>query len=74
MTDDAPLWDPHAPTSAGPEPTPVVDPSEATWRQPPGSAASSFDEFAAQQKPEVLVGGAFAGGLLAALVLKRFGR
>lgn len=25
-------------------------------------------------KPEVLIGGAFAGGFLAALVLKRFGR
>ena len=25
-------------------------------------------------RPEVLIGGAFAGGLLAAMILKRFGR
>lgn len=73
--------DPHAPTSAGPspwatgpEPTPVVDPSEASWKQPPGTAAGGSGDAAGQQKPEVLVGGAFAGGFLAALILKRLGR
>ena len=65
--------DPHAPTSAGPapEPTPVVPPSEATYATPAGSP---FSAPAAQDKPEVLVGAAFAGGLVGAMILKRLTR
>ena len=69
--------DPHAPTNAGPdpqeaaatepEPTPVVPPSEADWRTPPGSAAPAQT---AGGRPEVEVGMAFAGGVAAALLLK----
>lgn len=78
--------DPHAPTSAGPDPasdwtvsadpTPVVNPSEASWRQPPGSAMLDGAEAGAPDapKPEVLLGAAFAGGLLAGVVLKRLTR
>ena len=69
--------DPHAPTSAGPEPeavpvaepTPTVPPSEADWRTPPGTAAPSGGAQAGD-RPEVQVGMAFAGGLAAALLLK----
>jgi ElaB/YqjD/DUF883 family membrane-anchored ribosome-binding protein len=101
----------HASTSAAPEPTPVVGPSEATAAQPAGSAAGDGSEGGvgakasqaagqaqekatqvagqAQQKasevagqaqqltserPEVLVGAAFAGGFVAAMILKRLGR
>jgi ElaB/YqjD/DUF883 family membrane-anchored ribosome-binding protein len=102
----------HASTSAGPEPTPVVGPSEATATQPAGSAASGdgseggvgakasqaagqaqqkATEVAGQaqekatqvagqaqeltsERPEILVGAAFAGGFVAAMILKRLGR
>jgi len=57
--------DPHTPTSAGPSP----------YAQP----ASSFDGpssavASASEKPEVLIGAAFAGGLITAMLLKRLGR
>jgi hypothetical protein len=47
----------------------------------PTETTSSADHASAQgpaplptDRPEVLIGGAFAGGLLAAMILKRFGR
>ncbi len=57
--------DPHTPTSAGPSPS----------TQPTSSfdGASSAVSSAAE-KPEVLVGAAFAGGLITAMLLKRLGR
>ena len=58
--------DVHAPTSAGPE----ADKSP-TFEQPPAAAPA---EVGVQERPEVQVGIAFAGGLLAALILKRLGR
>jgi hypothetical protein len=63
--------DPHAPTNAGPapEPTPVVGPSDATWTQPAGSAATGASA-PVDEHPEKLVGAAFAGGLGVALFLK----
>ena len=53
----------HSPTSAGPVPPPT------TSFDPPSSSAAS-----AAERPEVLVGAAFAGGLITAMLLKRLGR
>jgi hypothetical protein len=54
--------DPHRPTTAGPTPpTASFDGAVA--------AASS-----ATEKPEVLIGAAFAGGFVTAMLLKRLGR
>jgi hypothetical protein len=81
--------DPHTPTSAGPtpekltaeagatapQPTPTVPASEASWSRPPGTAAAEgAAETPMADRPEVLVGAAFAGGLVAAQILKRLGR
>ncbi|MCW2957622.1 MAG: hypothetical protein JWP18_425 [Solirubrobacterales bacterium] len=62
-----------------PEPTPTVSAAEASWSRPAGSAAPppvsappSGDALA--DRPEVLVGAAFAGGLVVAMILKRLGR
>ncbi|MBA3329176.1 MAG: hypothetical protein H0T43_12835 [Solirubrobacterales bacterium] len=42
--------------------------------RPPGSAMPSADGAAdTAQRPEVLAGAAFAGGLVAAMILKRLG-
>jgi hypothetical protein len=54
----------HSPTNAGPDP----DPAPA-WSVP---AAAAPD--AEQGHPEAILGAAFAGGLIAALVLRRLGR
>jgi hypothetical protein len=79
----------HAPTSAGPAPPPVAGPPGATVAPPTDTAATSDGEGglgakasqAAEQaqqltaeRPEVLVGAAFAGGFVAAMILKRLGR
>jgi hypothetical protein len=68
------------PPSSGPEPTPTVGASEASSSHPPGSAAPSgsagpggLDLDALSDRPEVLAGAAFAGGLVAAMILKRLG-
>jgi hypothetical protein len=53
----------HSPTTAGPEPTPVVFAL-------PGPLAN----LPIEEHPEILVGAAFAGGIVAAFILKRFGR
>ena len=72
--------DPHAPTTAGPTPTPTVPAAEATTASPAGSVAAASGEQGTElpfgippDRPEILVGAAFAGGLLAAIILKRFG-
>ncbi len=52
----------HSPTTAGPTPAPSVP--------LPGPLA----HLPVDERPEILVGAAFAGGIIAALVLKRFGR
>lgn len=52
----------HSPTTAGPTPGPSVP--------LPGPLAN----LPVDERPEILVGAAFAGGIIAALVLKRFGR
>jgi hypothetical protein len=76
--------DPHSPTAAGPDPdpvpaadpptqpTPTVGVDDATFHQPAGSAL--LDGPAVEPHPEKLVGAAFAGGLVAAIVLKGLAR
>jgi hypothetical protein len=55
-----------------PEPTPVVGAADATWSQPAGSALLDGAPAGAppDPHPEKRVGAAFAGGLVAALLLK----
>jgi hypothetical protein len=72
--------DPHAPTTAGPTPPPTVPATDTTTARPAGSGAVSSGEPGTElpfgippDRPEILVGAAFAGGLLAAIILKRFG-
>lgn len=59
--------DPHTPTAAGPDPS--------AYTPPAGSAMFGGAQASAPstERPEVVVGAAFAGGLLAALILKRLG-
>jgi hypothetical protein len=70
----------HSPTTAGPEPTPVVGAAEATTERPAGTAANGIAlpgplaNLPVEEHPEILVGAAFAGGIVAAFILKRFGR
>jgi hypothetical protein len=77
MTDDL-----HTPTTAGPtpQPTATVPVSQATTVHPVGTAAPSAGPDTPElpfgipsDRPEFLVGAAFAGGLLAAFILKRLG-
>jgi hypothetical protein len=62
----------HSPTSAGPDPTPVVGAGEASFGQPAGSALLDGGPAGAPEDPhpEKQVGKAFAGGLGAAILLK----
>jgi hypothetical protein len=59
--------DQHSPTTAGPEP--------AAYTQPAGGAMFDGAPVSAHtlrtDRPEVTVGLAFTGGLIAALILKR---
>jgi hypothetical protein len=70
----------HSPTTAGPEPTPTVGAAEATTAHPAGTAlpAASLPgplaNLPVDDHPEILVGAAFAGGIVAAFILKRLGR
>jgi hypothetical protein len=59
--------DPHTPTTAGPEPS--------THTSPAGSAMFDGAQASAPstERPEIVVGAAFAGGLVVALILKRLG-
>jgi hypothetical protein len=73
MTDDR-----HSPTTAGPtpEPAPTVTVVASTPVTPPGTAADEPSELPfgiPPDRPEILVGAAFAGGLLAAFILRRLG-
>ncbi|MDQ3742124.1 MAG: hypothetical protein M3320_07125 [Actinomycetota bacterium] len=52
------------------EPTPTVAGGERTSSHPAGSALPEGG-VPATEKPEVLVGAAFAGGFLAAMILKK---
>jgi len=73
MSDDR-----HSPTTAGPtpEPTPTVTLAGATAAHPVGTAAGEPPGLPfgiPPEHPEILVGAAFAGGLVAAFILKRLG-
>ena len=52
------------------EPTPTVGHDQQTASHPAGSALPAGG-VPATEKPEVLVGAAFAGGLVAALILRK---
>ena len=74
MTEDL-----HSPTTAGPQPTPVVGASSASSDQPAGTAADSglpgpLANLPVEEHPEILVGAAFSGGIVAAFILKRLRR
>ena len=75
MSDDR-----HSPTTAGPtpEPTPTVTVVASSPAHPAGTAAADDASSALpfgipEDRPEILVGAAFAGGLVAAFILKRLG-
>ena len=55
------------------DPTATVGHGQQTASHPPGSAMPSGG-IPITERPEALVGAAFAGGLLTALILKRLGR
>ena len=59
-----------AATAAGAEPTPTVAGAQQTSSHPPGSAMPEGG-VPLTDKPEVLVGAAFAGGFVAAMILKK---
>ena len=59
--------DPHSPTAAGPDPSAHTSPAGSAMF---GGAQASAPST---ERPEIVVGAAFAGGIVAALILKRFG-
>lgn len=68
--------DPHTSTTAAPSPAPVVTAANATTTHPAGSAAAGVGAGSSSlpgDRPEVIVGAAFAGGFVAAMILKRLG-
>ena len=78
MTDDL-----HSPTTAGPtpeaEPVTTGEPAPGTpgaagaaWTPPGAAKPSGLAEIA--QRPEAQLGAAFAGGVVAAILLRRFSR
>ncbi|WP_205697192.1 hypothetical protein [Conexibacter sp. SYSU D00693] len=64
------------PSSPDPEPTPVVDPSASSYSTPPGSAAptGATGGGSITDRPEAIVGLAFLGGAVVALLLKALRR
>jgi hypothetical protein len=60
-------------TSPPPEPTGTVGHGQQTHSHPAGSAMPEGG-IPVTERPEALIGGAFAGGLVLALILKRLGR
>jgi hypothetical protein len=54
------------------EPTREYDPTEETVSETPLNVATEDDPFA--ERPEAFVGAAFAGGLVMAMILRRFAR
>jgi hypothetical protein len=71
--------DPHRPTTAGPTPQPSSTlAAQAGPGQPAGSVAAGSGDAQLPfglpaDHPEYMVGAAFAGGFLAAFILKRLG-
>ncbi len=56
--------------AADPQPTPTVSHGDQTASRPPGSAQPEGG-VPVTERPEALVGAAFAGGLVLALVLRK---
>ena len=73
MTEDL-----HSPTTAAP--TPGIEPGGAEDARPGGTASDGIPlpgplaNLPVDEHPEILVGAAFAGGIVAAFILKRLGR
>jgi len=74
--------DPHAPTTAGPTPpapagtvadAPAPTTATGSVAAPRADEGNELPFGIPPDRPEILVGAAFAGGLLAAIILKRFG-
>ena len=65
--------DVHSPTNAGPAAEGAAAPTYEVFEpaSPPPSAAAPEPSSSPLTRPEVLAGGAFAGGFLAAILLKR---
>jgi hypothetical protein len=67
----------HSPTTAAPTPEPattVAVPAGTTARpDEAGDGGTELPFGIPPDKPEILVGAAFAGGVLAAVILKRLG-
>ena len=59
--------EPHTPTAAGPEPSAHTTPAGS------GMFSGAQASAPSTERPELIVGAAFAGGLIAALILKRLG-
>jgi hypothetical protein len=56
-----------------------VGAADGSFEQPPGTATGSglpgpLANLPVEEHPEILVGAAFAGGIVAAFVLRRLGR
>jgi hypothetical protein len=66
----------HSPATAGPVPPSAVGSIRAGGERPAngGPLPGPLANLPVDEHPEILVGAAFAGGLVAALVLKRLGR
>jgi hypothetical protein len=71
MTEDL-----HSPTTAGPVPPSAVEGTHMADDHPAngGPLPGPLANLPVDEHPEILVGAAFAGGLVAAFVLKRLGR
>ena len=54
------------------DPTRQYDPTEETVSETPLSVGTDDDAYA--ERPEAIVGSAFAGGLMLAMILRRFAR
>jgi hypothetical protein len=75
MSDDR-----HSPTTAAPSPTPEPTPAVAVVAAPTPDQSATADDQPSElplgipsDRPEILVGAAFAGGLVAAFILRRLG-
>jgi hypothetical protein len=59
--------EPHTPTTAGPGPSAHTTPAGS------GMFTGAQASAPSTERPELVVGAAFAGGLIAALILRRLG-
>jgi hypothetical protein len=67
--------DPHSPTTAAPTPEAGSGAERVTVKAPavPGAGPRTLAGIDTSERPEILVGAAFAGGFLFAMILKRLG-